>query len=147
VSAPTGRVLALADPRAPFADFPVRRSGRRPSLALDARESGPEAAMNGTSKTQRSGNYWLVEAIWMAAVGLFIAELIAGSDYVQASLGRCLNGLFGWLPTLALMTIHATGQAIWNLERVEFAFRWLALVAIPFVLMGIGLVLKRRATW
>jgi len=101
--------------------------------------------MAGTENAKQSNRQWMVWSFWVAGIGLMVVEMSAGIDYVQASLKQQLVDLFGWFPATGLIMLKFIQQAIWNYRSLEGALRTMPLVALPFVLLGVGVALGRRA--
>lgn len=100
--------------------------------------------MAGARQENRKRNEWLIQALWMAGVGLFVVELSAGLDYVEAGVSAQAPNFLGWLPALGISMWKIAEQALWNLGVLENVFRIMPMLALPFILVGLGLVLRRQ---
>jgi hypothetical protein len=111
---------------------------------MGSRGGGPEAGMAGTMNAKQGNRQWMVWPFWVAGIGLLVVEMSAGMDYVQASLKQQMVELLGWFPAMGLLTLKFAEQAFWNYGSLESALRTMPLVALPFVLLGVGVALGRR---
>ena len=142
----TGPAAAFTDSRVPFADSLVRHLWGSPSLAVGGQAGRLEAEMARTTGQRKTRNLWLVRSFWITGVSLFLVEMSAGVDYVEASIAKQEVHGVDWLTALGLMILKIVDQTFWHLAKLEPIFRTLPLAALPFVLMAVGLALSRRAT-
>jgi hypothetical protein len=105
-----------------------------------------EAAMVGRNGVGQGRNEWLAWGFSAAGIGLILVELKACVEYVQASLQQNLADMIGWLPALGMMTMKVAQQSAHHWETLEFVLRMMPLAVLPFLLAGVGIALKQRAT-
>jgi len=83
-------------------------------------------------------------AFWFAGVGLFMVELNAGLDYVQARLAALVPDFLGCLPAFGLAAWRVAESAFWKCGQLEAAFRLMPFVTLPFVLVLLALSMKDK---
>jgi len=101
--------------------------------------------MEGLKSGKQKRNPWLVRSIWIAVVGLFVVEMSAAVDYVEASITQHAGGGVDWLTAFGLVVLNIAEQSLWHAGKLMPIFQYLPLAALPFVLMAIGLAMSRRA--
>jgi hypothetical protein len=119
--------------------------GRNRNLALGSRDGGLEAGMSGTKQSEQSIRQWMVWALWVGGIGLLVVEMSAGMDYVQASLKQQMVDFLDWIPATGVLVLNFAQKVFWNYGTFQCAMRVMPLVALPFVLLGVGLALGRGA--
>ncbi len=92
-------------------------------------------------------NSWLIAAIWFSGIALFVMELNAGLEYLQARLSAQMQNSLGVLPALALAAWKIVETTLWHYGQLEASFRIMPLVTLPFLLLGLGLLMKRSTAW
>lgn len=142
----TGQVAASTDSQALFADSLVRGPRGSPSLAVGGQAGHLEAEMAGTTGGKKTRNQWLVRSFWITGISLFLVEMSAGVDYVEASIAKQEVHGVDWLTSLGLMILKIVEQTVWHLGKLDHISRTLSLAALPFVLMAIGVAMSRRGT-
>ena len=85
-------------------------------------------------------------ALLIAGIGLLVVEMSAGMDYVQASLKQEVVDFLDCVPAMGATVLSVTQWAFWRCGSVEGTLRVMPLVALPFVLVGVGLALGKRTT-
>jgi hypothetical protein len=107
--------------------------------------AGPEAQMASTRNKngQRSGPWG--DAFWFAGVAMFVVELGAGLDYVQAQLAAIVPSFLGNVPVLALAGWQIIENAFWNFGQLEATLRIMPFVTLPFVLLGLAVSMKQKS--
>jgi hypothetical protein len=114
--------------------------------------SGPWAAEVGSLEVEmawkweeigtRSGK--VIGMIWFTGLALFVLELGAGLDYVQARLASLMPGFVGFLPALAIAAWKVMETAFWNYAELERTFRIVPFATLPFLLVGVALWLRNK---
>jgi hypothetical protein len=99
-----------------------------------------------TWKRQESGigNGKLFGIIAFTGVALFVMELDAGLDYVQARLANLLPGFMGVVPAVGIAAWKVVEVAFWNSAQLERTFRIVPFVTLPFLLVGLALCLRYK---
>ena len=82
--------------------------------------------------------------IWLTGVALFVVELGAGLDYVQAQLASLMPSFLGFLPALGIATWKVIETTFWNYAQLEKAFRIVPFVTLPFFMVGLALWLRYK---
>ena len=90
----------------------------------------------------KTRNGWWIRAFWFAGVVLFMMELGAGLNYVELRLTNFVPNFLDAVPALGLAAWKITESAFWNYGQIEATFRVLSLVAMPFALMGLAMMMK-----
>ena len=80
--------------------------------------------------------------ISFTGVALFVMELGAGLDYVQARLANLLPGYMGVAPAVGVAAWKVAEAAFWNYAQLERTFRIVPFVALPFLLVGWALCVR-----
>lgn len=101
--------------------------------------------MANTRKGERSLRLWMVWTLWVGGIGLLAVEMNAGLDYVQASLKQQMVDFLDWIPAMGATALNFAQKAFWSYITFEGALRVMPLVTLPFVLLGVGLALGKRA--
>jgi hypothetical protein len=83
--------------------------------------------------------------LWFTGVTLFVVELSAGLDYVQARLAALAPNFLGCVPAWSLAAWRLAEGAFWNCSQLEVAFRLIPFVTLPFLLVGLALAMRNRA--
>ena len=86
----------------------------------------------------------LIGMIGFTGVALFVVELGAGLDYVQARLGGLMPGFLGFLPAVGIATSKLLGTAFWNYAQWERTFWIVPFITLPFLLVGLALCLRYK---
>ncbi len=89
---------------------------------------------------------WMMLALLIGGIGLLVVEMSAGMDYVQASLKQEMVDFLDLIPALGVMVLNFVQKAFWSYGSVACALRVMPLVTLPFVLVGVGLALRKRTT-
>jgi hypothetical protein len=100
--------------------------------------------MAGTNSGEQNTWKWMEWALWVGGIGLLVAEMSAGMDYVQASLKQQMVDFLDWIPAMGVSALNFAQKAFWTYRSVEDALYIIPMVALPFVLLGVGLALGRR---
>jgi hypothetical protein len=85
-------------------------------------------------------------ALLIGGIGLLVVEMSAGMDYVQASLKQEMVDFLDCVPAMGVTVLSVAQQAFWSCGSVEGTLRVMPLVTLPFVLLGVGLALRKRTT-
>jgi hypothetical protein len=93
---------------------------------------------------ERSTRNWMVWAFWVVGIGLLVVEMSAGMDYVQASLKQQMVDFLDLIPATGVLVLNFAQKVFWNYGSLECALRVMPLVALPFVLLGVGMALGKR---
>ncbi len=137
------RVAAFTGPGPPFAESRVRVNPLPSILSLGSQGGSLEAQMAG----ERQGNARWVAAFWFTGVVLFVMEMSAGLDYLQARLSSLPHHTLGFLPAIGLAAWKVVEATFWHYGQLEASFRIMPLVTLPFLLLGMALLLKGKAPW
>jgi hypothetical protein len=140
-------VVAFTGPGRPFADSRVRAIPLPSTLSLGSQGGSLEAQMAGERQANGKWNARWVAAFWFTGVVLFVMELNAGRDYLQARLSSLPHNSLGFLPALGLAAWKVVEATFWHYGQLEASFRIMPLVTLPFLLLGLALVLKGKASW
>ncbi len=100
--------------------------------------------MAGTKSRKQSAWKWMEWALWVGGIALLAVEMSAGMDYVQASLKQQMVDFLDWIPAMGVTALNFAQKAFWRYSSVEGALHVMPMVALPFVLLGVGLALGRR---
>ena len=92
-------------------------------------------------------NGWMIAALWFSGIALFVMELNAGLDYVQARVSEQMQNSLGVFPALGLAAWKVVAATFWHYGQLEAGFRILPLVTLPFLLLGLALLMKRSNAW
>jgi hypothetical protein len=111
---------------------------------VGGRDGSLEAGMASKSGNERSTRNWMVRGLWVGGIGLLVVEMSAGMDYVQASLKREMVDFLDWIPAMGVTALNFAQRAFWSIGNVESAVRVMPMVALPFVLLGVGMALGKR---
>src|SRR5271169_2241433 len=101
--------------------------------------------MASTRARERSMRSCTVGALWVAGIGLLVVEMSSAMDYVQASLKQQMVDFLDWIPAMGVMALNFAQKAFWSFGTVESALGVMPMVTLPFVLLGVGLALGKRA--
>jgi hypothetical protein len=101
--------------------------------------------MAALSNCELKRNRWIARTTWFAGVGVFLLEMSASVNYLQAGLEKHAPSLMSFLPMTAMWTASLLGHVAQNLCSIEYAMRLLPLVVVPFALMVAGLIFERRS--
>ncbi|HEY4979762.1 MAG TPA: hypothetical protein VII25_11395 [Candidatus Acidoferrum sp.] len=88
-----------------------------------------------------------VAAFCFTGVVLFVMELNVGLDYLQARLSSLPHNSLGFLPALGLAAWKVVEATFWHYGQLEASFLIMPLVTLPFLMLGLALVLKGKAPW
>jgi hypothetical protein len=113
-------------------------------LVLGGEMAGPEAEMASKRKESGEGSRRWGGAFWFAGVAMFVVELGAGLDYVQAQLAAIVPSFLGNVPVLAFAGWNIAESAFWNRGHLETTLRIMPFVTLPFVLLGLAVSMKQR---
>lgn len=94
-------------------------------------------------KEETTRNWWIA-AFWFAGIALFMVELGAGLDYVQAQLAALAPNFLGDLPVASLAAWKVAESAFWNCGQLEATFRTIPFATLPFLLLGVALSMKQK---
>ncbi|HEY2120138.1 MAG TPA: hypothetical protein VGH37_13200 [Candidatus Acidoferrum sp.] len=139
-----GQRTALAGTGTPFADFRVLPIESPSIVALGSRGGSLEAVMARKRQESRTRNGKLIGMIWFIGVALFVLELNAGLDYVQARLANLAPNCLGFLPAIGVATWKIVGSAFWNYSELVRTFQIVPLITLPFLLVGLALWLRYK---
>ena len=92
---------------------------------------------------RRAGNSWMMWAFWAAGLALLLVELHAGMAYVEAGLRENQGSVLGWLPAAGMLTLKVAEQSIWHWDAVETSLRAIPLGVLGFLLVGLGMLLRK----
>jgi hypothetical protein len=143
-SALTGREPVFAGTGLLFADFAVLPFPGPSTLAMGSRGSGLEAEMTEERKAAAKWRGWWTAAFWFAGVTLFMVQLSAGLDYVQARFAALAPNFLGCLPALGLAAWKVAEATFWNCGQLEATFRMTSFATLPFVLVGLAMSMRQR---
>ena len=87
------------------------------------------------------------DAFWFAGIAMFVLELSAGLDYVQAQLAAIVPSFLGNLPVLAFAGWNLAESAFWNRGQLEASLRIMPFVTLPFVLLALAVSMKQRTAF
>ena len=84
---------------------------------------------------------------WMAAFGvvgvvLFMMEISAMLNYVEARFEELTPDFIGGLPAWGVATWKLVESTFWNYGQLEATFRIVPFVALPFAMLGLSLAMK-----
>lgn len=137
-----GQKEAFAGTGTLFADSRVLPIGTLSIVALGSRGGRLEAAMAWKRQESRIRNGRLIGMIWFTGVALFVVELNAGLDYVQARLANLAPNCLGFLPAIGVATWKIVGSAFWNYAQLVKTFQIVPLITLPFLLVSLALWLR-----
>ena len=98
--------------------------------------------MGRAGQRNRELNNWWMGAFWFTGVALFMMELSAGLDYVEARLGELAPNVPGALPAWGMAAWKLAESTFWHYGQLEATFRVVSLVALPFALLGLAVAMK-----
>jgi hypothetical protein len=101
--------------------------------------------MAALSNYENKMNQWMARTTWFAGIAVFLLEMSASVNYLQAGLEKHAPSLMSLLPMTAMLTVNLLGHVVQNLCSIEYAMRLLPLVIVPFALMAVGLIFERRS--
>lgn len=81
-------------------------------------------------------------AFWIAGVLLFMMELSAGLDYVEARLENLAPNFLDTVPAWGLAAWKLAEAMFWHSGQLEAGFRIVPLVTLPFALIGLAVAMK-----
>jgi hypothetical protein len=129
----------------PFPDLSLTRIAGPSILALGGRRGGLEAQMAGKRYENIGGGERWSGAFWFAGVAMFVVELGAGLDYVQAQLAAIVPSFLGNVPVLAFAGWNIAESVFWNRQHLEAMLRIMPFATLPFVLLALAFSMKQRA--
>jgi hypothetical protein len=100
--------------------------------------------MAGTREETGVQNRMLIGAIWLSGVALFVVELTEGLNYLQARLASLAPNFLGFVPATAVATWKLAENAFWNYGQLVRTFQIVPFVTLPFLLVGLALVLRYK---
>ena len=139
-----GQRAALAGTGVLFADLRVPPIHAGPTVALGGRGGSLEAVMARKRQESRTRNGKLIGMIWFTGVALFVLELNAGLDYVQARPANLAPNCLGFLPAIGVATWKIVGSAFWNYTQLVRTFQIVPLITLPILLVGLALWLRYK---
>lgn len=83
------------------------------------------------------------QAFWTAGILVFLVELNAGVDYVQAGFNSQIGGDLGWLPTIGMIALKITDSAFWNGGAVHLVTHFVSLLLVPVLMLGLWVAAAR----
>jgi hypothetical protein len=131
----------------PFSDLCLTRIPRPSILALGNRYGGLEAQMAGKRYENIAGGAQWSGAIWFAGVAMFVVELGAGLDYVQAQLAAIVPSILGNLPVLAFAGWNIAESVFWNRQQLEAMLRIMPFATLPFVMLALAFSMRQRTSF
>jgi hypothetical protein len=112
------------------------------SVALGSRGGGLEAIMARTWQGNGAQNKGWMAAFWFTGVTLFVMELNAVLNYVEARFADLAPNFLEGLPAWGLAAWKLVESTFWNYGQLEATFRVAPFVTLPFALLGLALAMK-----
>jgi hypothetical protein len=140
----TGRKAAFAGARPPFADMSVLSMVGQPTVDLGSRGGCLEAVMAWKREENGTQDRKIIGMIWFAGVALFVVEMGAGLDYVQARVASWAPTFLGFLPAAGLTAWKILESAFWNYAQLVRTFQIVPFITLPFLLVGLALWMRYK---